>query len=231
MYIYCGKLNWLQYAVNETFTVVFPSTFSKGDPVNAFWQWTVDKDGKKKTNNNYVGTISRADPSTSKLVLFGPDDYYNFDAVKSEDGKILTVTLRSKSHSEPSSAMKLDRVTSNVPDPSRQIGCSIYSGKLNYYSFASNEMITVIIPASYGFKVPIVAVWQWTKDAEGASNKTRIQTQDAIDDIQGNSMTFFKANYYQFSGTESGKDLKLKMTGKDGLSPVDLTVTLAYNWH
>ena len=48
MFIYNGKFNWLEYASNETITVVFPTGFALNDPVSAYWQWTVDAQGNKK---------------------------------------------------------------------------------------------------------------------------------------------------------------------------------------
>ena len=42
MFIYNGKFNWLNYASNETITIVFPAGFSLNDPVSAFWQWSAD---------------------------------------------------------------------------------------------------------------------------------------------------------------------------------------------
>ncbi|KAM5542423.1 hypothetical protein V8D89_003882 [Ganoderma adspersum] len=43
-----GKLNWFQYASNETITVVFPTGFALNDPVSAHWQWTADGNDSKK---------------------------------------------------------------------------------------------------------------------------------------------------------------------------------------
>ena len=48
MFIYNGKFNWLDYASDETITVVFPAGFALNDPVSAYWQWTVDAQGNKK---------------------------------------------------------------------------------------------------------------------------------------------------------------------------------------
>ena len=50
MFIYNGKFNWLQYASNETITVVFSDAFALNDPVSTYWQWTVDGAGNKKAN-------------------------------------------------------------------------------------------------------------------------------------------------------------------------------------
>ncbi len=38
MFIYNGKLNWLNYASNETIIIVFPAGFALNDPVSAYWQ-------------------------------------------------------------------------------------------------------------------------------------------------------------------------------------------------
>ncbi|KAG7096267.1 hypothetical protein E1B28_003715 [Marasmius oreades] len=64
MYIYNGKLNWYEYAVNETITVVFPAGFALNDPVCAFWQWTVDGAGNKKAMTTPLGFINTVDTST-----------------------------------------------------------------------------------------------------------------------------------------------------------------------
>ena len=42
MFIYNGKFNWGDQAVNETITVVFPASFAVNDPVSVFFQWSKD---------------------------------------------------------------------------------------------------------------------------------------------------------------------------------------------
>jgi hypothetical protein len=54
MYIYSGKFDWPQYAVNENITIVFPGCLSPGDAVCGYWQWSVDSNGKEKANSCLV---------------------------------------------------------------------------------------------------------------------------------------------------------------------------------
>ena len=54
MLIYNGKLNWYDYAIDETITIVFPAGLALNDPVCAYWQWTKDGAGNKKTNSTQV---------------------------------------------------------------------------------------------------------------------------------------------------------------------------------
>ena len=54
MFIYNGKFTWLNYASNETITVVFPAGFALNDPVSAYWQWSTDALVHKKATVSSV---------------------------------------------------------------------------------------------------------------------------------------------------------------------------------
>ncbi|KAI3317153.1 hypothetical protein HD806DRAFT_541493 [Xylariaceae sp. AK1471] len=144
MHIYSGKLNWLGEAVNERFTIVFPCSLKKSDPVCGFWRWTVDGSGNKN------------------------DNFYQFDAVLSENDTILTVTMSNK-HATKADATVLEEVRLDSGNLAAKAGCTVYTGTLNceYYTLgisesggvtsAVDEMFVLIVPAFSGFNVPVIA--------------------------------------------------------------------------
>lgn len=89
MYIYVGKLNWFGYAQNELITVVFPAGFSHNDPVYAYWQWTVDGAGNKKTNCTQKSSIT----STTKYHIDFSCGYYAFGGIVSADLNSLSLSM------------------------------------------------------------------------------------------------------------------------------------------
>jgi len=231
MHIYYGKINWLTYATDETFTLVLPRGFSKGDPVGAFWRWTVNNKGETNVNQNYIGKITSADAAKREVVLFGEPDFYKFNAVQSEDGTSLTVTMSNK-NGTTASATNLTKVTLTGSDLSRSIGASVYTGKFNYHGFAKDEMMTIISPAYSGLKVPIVAIWQWTTDKDGNKKVTRVEGQDSVDSLVGQDIKFFQDHYYKFAGeiSKDGKTLALKVKANDGYDSIDVKLELAQHY-
>jgi hypothetical protein len=230
MYIYNGKITWQSYAENETITIVFPSGFNKGDPVAAFWRWTADKDENKNVNQSYIGKISSATPADKKLVLFDTSvNFYRFDADLSSDNEKLTITMTNK-NGTTAEATSLQQVLLDTIDLSPKIGVTVYTGKYNYHGYADDELFTLIVPASSAFSIPIIATWQWTKDKDGNKNTTRCVAQDAADSIVGSEIKFFQDQYYSFKGkvVKEGKEVEIKMKGKDGLGEVEFVLGLAY---
>ena len=70
--IYLGKLaNYAPYSIDQTLLVVLPGrTVCEGNPICAFWQWTVDRHGSTKVN---------VDHTTSKMTnLEKVTDYVSF---------------------------------------------------------------------------------------------------------------------------------------------------------
>lgn len=236
MYIYVGKLNWLKYAVNEQFTIVLPVGFNLGDAACAFWQWTIDDKNNEKVNQKYIGTVSSVTASEDKVVLFGGESYYKFAAVRSKDYKTLTVTMSNKPGTT-ADATTLQLVYPSTPSLYGNVGCSIYTGKFDYHWYAENEMITIIVPGSTGFKIPICVVWQWTEDKDGIKKSGEAWVTDPIYSVVGGkTFSIAQDGYYSFDGEVTGddnrKDEKITLTvgsKHDGLAAVSAQLNLVYH--
>ncbi|OAA41403.1 hypothetical protein NOR_05481 [Metarhizium rileyi] len=247
MHIYSGKLNWLNEAVNERFSIVFPKNLKKGDPVCGFWRWTKDASGKKNVNQNYIGTISDVGPEENKLVLFNTkDNFYQFDAVLSENDTLLTVTMNNRNgiKAEPTTLEEVRLGTGNL---AAKVGCTVYSGTLNCtyrapsLSFevvpkpplsAVDEMFVLIVPASSGFKIPAVATWQWTTTPDGETNANAMRTDDAMDSAQGGTVVKFcqdESSAFDGEVQENGKALVLNMRQAGYLNVIKLQLRLAFS--
>ena len=169
MFTYVGKINWITFARNEQFTFVLPHGFKKGDPVGVFFQWTIDDQGREKMNQNWVGEITQADESTGQFEFFG-GGYYFFTATRSGDWKTLTLTMRNTRGVIASSTTLELLYPATTALGHKILGCFIYTGKLDFSNLAHNEMITVIAPASQGFKADLCVIFQWS-DYSGVKNK------------------------------------------------------------
>jgi hypothetical protein len=159
MRVYRGKLNWSNFAVNETCSFVLPGTFDVGQPVYAIWQWTKDSEGNSKPNVFLQGHVNTDTVSEgARIVGFHYENYYKFDAVVgSDDG--LTVTMRNP-NGDKSKAIAL-KLTYNDSGSSKFL---IYTGKYNEVPYANDEMMTVIMSPTLSFGSTIGIFWQWTSD-------------------------------------------------------------------
>jgi len=233
MYIYNGKITWQSYADDEAITIVFPSGFNEGDPVAAFWRWTVTSEGKKNVNQSYIGKISSATPADKKLVLFDTSvNFYRFDANLSSDNRDLTVTMTNK-HGTTANTTSLQQVLLSTTDLAPKVGITVYTGTLNYHRYAVDELFTLIVPASSAFSIPIIATWQWTVDKDDNKKQRVVRTQDAADSVDGgNHIKFFQDQYYVFEAgvDEEGKKVAITIKGGDGYDAVDFDLELAYSF-
>ncbi|KAH6916864.1 hypothetical protein BKA70DRAFT_1485819 [Coprinopsis sp. MPI-PUGE-AT-0042] len=168
MFIFNGKLDWYSYAVNENITIVVPSGFEINDPICAYWQWTVDSGGNHKANTNLSGKINAATDTTdfeTKISFsFG---YYSFDAVVSTNAKTLVATMRNPK-GDTSKPITLTRQRGDDDLIPSTIVCT---GKLNWFSYALNEMITLVIPSGVSDGAPVGLYYQWTVHSDGTHKK------------------------------------------------------------
>ncbi|KAL3953846.1 hypothetical protein ACCO45_011802 [Purpureocillium lilacinum] len=218
MYIYVGKLNWPYYAENELITVVFPAGFSLLDPVSAYWQWTVDASGNEKQNNVLHGrikTVTKAGGGAGygfKVQFEG--DYYAFDCTTdADDPKSLRVTVSSPDQSHAISSLAL-----KSSDGSRVLTTSVFTGKLNYFQYAVNEMVTLILPAGIEDGKPVVLCFQWTEDDSGESKANHVVLATLRDVGFGDNGRFtgrFDDGYYTFDFLSGSSDSDMSMTMKD----------------
>lgn len=164
MYIYNGKMNWFNYAVNENFTIVMPSGFAVNAPICTFWQWTVDAKGKEKANTVTTGHINSAyHLGGEHKIGFFLDQYYTFEAQILDNGNKLVVTM-SNNKGIASAPMTLTRSFAN---DSLSSAAQIYAGKLDWFQYAVNEMITVVLPSGIYSGATSCIFFQWTVDSSG----------------------------------------------------------------
>lgn len=87
-------------------------------------------------------------------------DYYTFDCTTdADDPKSLRVTVSSPDQSHAISSLAL-----KSSDGSRVLTTSVFTGKLDYFQYAVNEMVTLILPAGIEGGKPVVLCFQWTED-------------------------------------------------------------------
>uniref|UniRef100_A0A0W0FRH0 Uncharacterized protein n=1 Tax=Moniliophthora roreri TaxID=221103 RepID=A0A0W0FRH0_MONRR len=161
MYIYGGKLNWFQTAVNENIIFVVPAGFALNDPICAYWQWTT------KVNVCSSGVIDSVTNTGGKYQVNISFGQFLFNIIVASDFETLTVTMRNPKgdHSKP---MPLDRQYGNFGEvPST----SVYTGKLNWLKNAQNEMITLVIPVDISNGAHVGLYYEWTVDSAGVKKK------------------------------------------------------------
>jgi hypothetical protein len=233
MRVYRGKLNWYNYAVNESCTFVFPGSFDVGQPVYALWQWTKDAAGTAKGNVFLEGHVNADSVVDGKRkILFHYENYYHFDAVIGSDEKSISLTMWKDANGkiEKANPTTLDLALHNK-DTSKFL---IYIGKYTEAPYADNEMITVIGSPSIYYGNPIGVFWQWTKDAQGAEKVMQTYTGTVTSFHQANDgikLEFIKPeNYYKFDMRVDNQfqKMKLRIANDPGLLPnkpnIDLTL-------
>lgn len=235
MYIYVGKLNWFQYAQNECVTFVFPAGFALKDPVCAYWQWTVNSNGVKQANHTEEAFISSVTKTNSEYRLRIQFDYYAFEGTVSINFKSLSLTM-SNPKGETASVSLLLQLGDAVRVPS----ASVFTGKINWFGYSQNEMVTLVIVGDVEEGKPVVLSCQWTKDSGGnyKTNHTVNGKMTAVK-LQSNDKwsARFSDGYYTFDFTvdKASNNLVLSMTNptgeRDSRAPYSLKQTDFRNLH
>ncbi|KAI5897133.1 uncharacterized protein SCHCODRAFT_01124701 [Schizophyllum commune H4-8] len=160
MLVYNGKINWQQRADNECLTVVFPAGLALKDPVCAYWQWS----DTAKTNVHQYGTINVVRKiGTEYKITFALTDFL-FDAEFTPDYKNMTLKMYTATDTTTTSTSTLLRWTSL---PNLVPSTKVYTGKLNWGDFATNEMMTLVVPNGISPRAPVSLYFQFTVDAGG----------------------------------------------------------------
>ncbi|KAM5542417.1 hypothetical protein V8D89_003876 [Ganoderma adspersum] len=229
MFIFNGKLNWFQYASNETITVVFPAGFALNDPVSAHWQWTADGNDNKKAsvaNSGVVQSITKTiDGSSRFLFSFG---YYHFSAAVTTDYKTLTLTMHNPK-GEVSAPFDLGATHIN---PTAIPSTVVYTGALEWFSYAKTETTTLVVP--YGvFEGAFFGLYhQWTVDAKGVE-KANMAINGVFQDVKygadGSITASFKGGYYTYSFTFNGKEGSWVLSNPKGEKSQDNKFAVTYN--
>lgn len=166
MFIYAGKLQWMNYSKHELFVVVLPDgPVRVGDIVYFYSQWAVDSKGVKKGNffgRLIVEKVSKADNGDDTFQT--THGYYLWEFQSSHAYQALTVHMSNPGGVK--SAMTLDRTYQPNGQTSSDPG-RIWTGKLNWPQVAENELIVLIVPEGLGAGKPVLAFWHWTVNAQG----------------------------------------------------------------
>ncbi len=230
MYVYRGKFDWFEYAVNEAITVVFPTDLILGELVSAFWQWTKDSQGTQKVNTSSNGIIDSVTVAEKKIGFFY-DQYYKFDGTVADDSKSLTLVMR-KTSGEKSTPFTLQLVYS---EPAFVPNCLVYTGKLDWFYYAKNEMITLVVPSpSFSDGNTVCVYWEWTVTSTGlkkanhdwvAPMKISSKTEDGVKQL------VIASSYYRFDGEVNGNRdvVTLTMSKPSGEKSNLITLRLANN--
>ncbi|KAI1791068.1 hypothetical protein LXA43DRAFT_451172 [Ganoderma leucocontextum] len=229
MFIYNGKFNWFNYASNETITIVFPAGFALNDPVSAYWQWTVDGKGNKKpsvANSGVVQSITKASDGSSRFLFsFG---YYSFSATVTADFKTLTVEMRNPK-GDASGPFDLGVTHINVTNIPSTV---VYTGRLEWYSYAKDEMTTLVVPYGVAEGNFFGLYHQWTVNAQGvekANAPINGVFQDVKIEADGRITAKFSASYYTYTFTFGGKEGSFVLSNPKGDKSGDNKFALAYD--
>lgn len=96
MYVYRGKLDYYNYAKDESITIVLPTAWDIGEQISGYWQWTVDAQGNPKANTNQQGTIDILEQDGDERKIGFAFGYYRFDGKLSKIKDTITVTMTSE---------------------------------------------------------------------------------------------------------------------------------------
>lgn len=233
MHIYVGKLTWGQFAVNECITIVFPAGFALKDPVCAYWQWTVTASGDRNHNAALKSFISSVTKTNSEYRVRFDFGYYAFEGTVSTDFQSLSLTMLNPAGDRAAVSLLLQH-----GDPVRVPSTSVFTGKLNWFEFSQNEMVTLVIPGDVADREPVVLIHQWTRDGAGIDKANHIvngiMTATNIASNGNLSARFTNINrYYTYDFTvrksRASDDLVLSMTNtagdRDSSAPYNLEQT------
>ena len=110
--IYLGRLaNWAPYSVDQTLIVVIPGRIiGEGKAICAFWQWTVDATGARKSNVDFTPSIMTNVLNVADIVSFRfTTGYYTFHAAinlkETAEQQNLTLAMMNPSNESTGSLM------------------------------------------------------------------------------------------------------------------------------
>ena len=227
MYVYRGKFSWFNYASNEGISFIFPHGVGLNEPAFAVWEWTVDSNGVSKATSTRSGKVAAVDSSGGITVFRNPDQYYYFTGSLSSDLSSLTLTMKNPA-GDTSSPFTL---SVHYKDPAPLV----YVGKLNWFNYAVNETITVVVPPPGNFNTGDIACvyWQWTVDSTGAQ---KVNQSHAVNmtvtsvGADGSRGLRIPLDYYLFNGsvTAEKNTMTLTMSNPSGETSAPITLALQF---
>ncbi|KAF5002376.1 hypothetical protein FGRMN_388 [Fusarium graminum] len=167
MFIYQGKLTWLQAAKDETFTIVFPKgEIRANDSVYLFTQWTKDAQGVEKAKffqTIVVSDLKKLDDGDISFTLAGSS--YDYTVITQEVYSKIKVDMSNRAGDKTSTILKRGWQSEGKIDPEAAV--RIWAGSINWGDRAIDEQAIFILPEGYTDDKPVVSCWQFTKDYSG----------------------------------------------------------------
>lgn len=181
---------------------MFPAGFALKDPVCAYCQWTVTASGVRKHNlalKTFISSVTKTNSEYRLRIDFG---YYAFEGTVSTGFNSLSLTMLNPSGNTATVPLLLQH-----GDPVRVPSTWVFTGKLNWFQYSEDEMVTLVIPGDVADGEPVVLIHQWTRNAAGIDK--------ANHNVKG---TMTAANI------ASNGNLSARFTDKNGYYTYDFTV-------
>jgi hypothetical protein len=200
-FTYYGKLK------DELVVAVLPNgTVEADDPVYIYTE--------KKAMPYSVRYTSITKDGDDKFTFH--DGYYEFEGVATKAYQALSLTRKTISDGQ-SVTIALSRQYSQPQTVTpRSNGPKIWTGTINFHSWAKEEPFVVVAPKGLGNEKPIVAIWQWTKDDQGVPNTISCSTEKQSSNAASpDKFTFKQAGYYDLTCQVNASSNALAVTIKD----------------
>ncbi|KAM0342496.1 hypothetical protein ACHAPU_009470 [Fusarium lateritium] len=218
MFVYEGRLEWSKYAQNETAVIILPSgPVRAGDIAWMLSQWTVDSKGNKKALQSQripINQVIRTDEGNDSFS--SKPGWYTWKMTSSDNYRKLNLVMSNDAGGK--SEMEFKCIWKAEGEWSKECG-RIWFGKINWSTFASDEVCLFIAPEGFGEGRPILSMWQWTQDSEGKekSPSFRAEQQKLLSPLDDNGVKFSYHSYYDITCTWNKKtdSLAVHMRGPE----------------
>ncbi|EXL42922.1 hypothetical protein FOCG_14485 [Fusarium oxysporum f. sp. radicis-lycopersici 26381] len=217
MFVYEGRLDWKPYGDNETFVIILPDgPVRVGDTTYLFSQWTKDAQGTKKANFFQKSAIEKVSKTPSGDDTFiAKASYYSWEITSHDVYGKLDVVMSNPAGAK--SNMSFKRIWQSKGEQATG-AARIWTGKISWSKYASDEMSIFIVPEGFGDGKPVLSLWQWTHDDTGTekSPSFRAESQKMLPGA-GKGVKFSYHSYYDITCTwdETTEKLAVHMKGPE----------------
>ncbi|KAJ4135494.1 hypothetical protein BFJ70_g14012 [Fusarium oxysporum] len=217
MFVYEGRLDWKPYGDNETFVIILPDgPVRVGDTAYLFSQWTKDAQGTKKANFFQKSAIEKVSKTPSGDDTFiAKASYYSWEITSHDVYGKLDVVMSNPAGAK--SNMSFKRIWQSKGEQATG-AARIWTGKISWSKYASDEMSIFIVPEGFGDGKPVLSLWQWTHDDTGTekSPSFRAESQKMLPGA-GKGVKFSYHSYYDITCTwdETTEKLAVHMKGPE----------------
>jgi chromosome segregation ATPase len=179
-FTYYGKLK------DELFVAILPKgTVEVDDPIHFYSQ--------KQFMSYRARNVTVTDDGEDRITF--QDGYYIFEAVTSKSYRSINLIRKSISGGQ-ADTVALTRHY-DQPQTATPLTPKIWTGAINFHEWASNESLIVIAPKGLGDARPIVALWQWSKDAKGTPKTLSYGvSKQSLDGTSHEKFSFQQNEYY-----------------------------------